>query len=313
MVYYTWSQGYRPGAFNRVTGGRTPVWVDAAGHPLPNGVVANPATDTKPVQFNKPLSFAPDSLLNNEIGFKSEFLDHRVLVNVSLYQMDWKDVQTLIYNPPVYGNTTFGVTGPTYRIKGGELQLAWRATQGLTFNAAMSYNDAKQTTSPCIHSSGITPTTPANPTPAGACITQVRSGDHNVAVLNPLGEIGSTPAFSPKFQGNLRALYEWTMSDYHWFATAGINHVGEMSNQPSSFPSGDGVTVPTTTWLRYTMPAYTTYDASLGFSKDQWVVTVFGQNLSDSNASTFTTSGQDIKAIVPLRPRVIGVKVGLHF
>jgi hypothetical protein len=61
------------------------------------------------------------------------------------------------------------------------------------------------------------------------------------------------------------------------------------------------------------MSAYTTYDASLGFSKDQWVVTFFGQNLSDSNASTYTTSGQDIKAIVPLRPRVIGVKVGLHF
>jgi len=313
MVYYTWSQGYRPGAFNRVTGGRTPIWIDAAGNPLPNGVMKGP-TDTQARQFNKPLSFAPDSLLNNEIGFKSEFLDHRVLVNVSLYQMDWKDVQTLIYNPPVYGNTTFGVTGPTYRIKGGELQLAWRATDGLTFNAAMSYNDAKQTTSPCIHSSGVTPTTPGNPTPAGTCITQVRSGDHNVAVLDPLGEIGSTPAFSPKFQGNLRALYEWTVrGDYHWFATAGINHVGEMSNQPSSFPSGDGVTVPTTTWLRYTMPAYNTYDASLGFAKDQWQVTVFGQNLSDSNASTYTTSGQDIKAIVPLRPRVIGVKVGLHF
>ena len=61
------------------------------------------------------------------------------------------------------------------------------------------------------------------------------------------------------------------------------------------------------------MPAYNTYDASVGFAKDQWEVTVFGQNLSDSNASTFTTSGQDIKAIVPLRPRVIGLKAGLRF
>jgi iron complex outermembrane receptor protein len=313
MLYYTFSQGYRPGAFNRVTGGRTPIWVDAAGNPLPNGVVAGPG-DTRQTQFNKPLSFAPDSLVNNEIGFKSEFLNHRVLMNLSAYQMDWKDVQTLIYNPPVYGNTTFGVTGPTYRIKGGELQFAVRATEGLTLNASMSYNNAEQTTSPCIHSAGITPTTPNNPTPAGACITQVRSGDHNVAVLNPLGSIGSTPAFSPKFQGNLRARYEWTAAnDYHWFAMAGINHVGEMANQPSSFPSGDGVVQPTTTWLRYTMPAYNTYDASLGFAKAEWEASVFGQNLSNSNASTFTTSGQDIKAIVPLRPRVLGVKVGFKF
>ena len=40
MVYYTFSQGYRPGAFNRLTGGRTNIWVDAAGVPLANGVVA---------------------------------------------------------------------------------------------------------------------------------------------------------------------------------------------------------------------------------------------------------------------------------
>jgi len=321
MLYYTFSQGYRPGAFNRVTAGRTPIWVDAAGNPLPNGVAGTcPPTATtfaqscRPRQFNKPLSFAPDSLLNNEIGFKSEFLSHRLLVNVSIYQMDWKDVQTLIYNPPVYGNTTFGVTGPTYRIKGGELQFAMRATEGLTLNASMSYNDSSQTTSPCIHSAGVTPTTQGNPTPAGACITQVRSGDHNVAVLNPLGSIGSTPAFSPKFEANARARYEWSAAnDYRWFAMAGINHVGEMSNQPSSFTSGDGVLTPYTTWLRYTMPAYNTYDASIGFAKDTWEASVFGQNLSNSNASTFTTSGQDIKAIVPLRPRVLGVKIGFKF
>ncbi|MBV9914652.1 MAG: TonB-dependent receptor, partial [Sinobacteraceae bacterium] len=47
MLYYTFSQGYRPGAFNRVTGGRTAIWVDANGVPLPNGVVAGPG-DTKP-------------------------------------------------------------------------------------------------------------------------------------------------------------------------------------------------------------------------------------------------------------------------
>ncbi len=314
MLYYTFSQGYRPGAFNRVTAGRTPIWVDAATNvPLQNNVVAT-AADVRRLQFNKPLSFAPDSLLNNEIGFKSEFWNRRVLLNASIYQMDWKDVQTLIYNPPVYGNTTFGVTGPTYRIKGGELQFAMRATEALTLNASMSYNDSKQTTSPCIHSAGVTPTTPNNPTAAGACITQVRDGDHNVAVMNPLGSIDSTPAFSPKFQGNLRARYEWSAAnDYRWFAMAGINHVGEMSNQPSSFTSGAGILVPRTTWLRYTMPAYNTYDVALGFAKDTWEASVFGQNLSDSNASTFTTSGQDIKAIVPLRPRVLGVKIGFKF
>lgn len=312
MLYYTFSQGYRPGAFNRLTGGRTNIWVDANGVPLANGVIAG-AGDTKPTQFNKPLSYAPDSLTNNEVGFKSDFFEHRVRLNASIYQMDWKDVQTLIYNPPVYGNTTFGLTGPTYRIKGGELQLAVKATDALTLMANASYNDSKQTSSPCIHSAGVTPTTPTNPTPVGACITQVRSGDHNVEVQNALGAIGSTPAFSPKLQYNLRARYDWSFNDYKAFIQAGMTHVGDMSNQPSSFESGDGVVIPTTTWLRYTMAGYNTYDASLGLSKGAWDVLAYGQNLANKNASTFTTSGQDIKAEVPLRPRVLGVKIGYKF
>ena len=312
MLYYTYSQGYRPGAFNRLTGGKTPVWVDANGVPLPNGIVKG-SNDTKPNQFTKPLSEAPDSLLNNEIGFKSEFFEHRLLVNVSAYKMDWENVQTLIYNPPVYGNTTFGLTGPNYRIKGAELQLAFKATDNLTLSANGSYNNSEQVTSPCIRSSGVTPITPANPTPAGACITQVRSGDHNVAIQNALGALGSTPAFSPKLQYSLRARYDWSFNDFKAFVQVGTTHTGEMSNQPSSFASGDGVTIPTTTWLRYTMPGYNTYDASLGLAKGAWDLLLFGQNLSNSNASTFTTSGQDIKAEYPLRPRVLGVKVGFKF
>jgi len=312
MAYYTFSQGYRPGAFNRLPGGRTPIWVNAAGVPLPNGVIAG-AGDTKPDQFNKPTAYGPDSLTNNEIGLKSEFFEHRLLVNLSAYYMNWNDVQTLIYNPPVYGNTTFGVQGPNYNIKGGELQLAWKATDQLTLMGNLSYNDAYQANSPCIKSLGVNKYTPANPTPAGTCITQVRSGNTNVAIIDPLGGEGATPAFSPKLKYDLRIRYDWTFAGYNAFAQAGMSHVDEMFNQPSSFPSGDNVTVPKTTWLRYTMPAYNTYDAQIGFAKDAWDFTIYGTNLSNSNASTFTTSGQDVKAEYPLVPRIIGLKVGLKF
>jgi hypothetical protein len=61
------------------------------------------------------------------------------------------------------------------------------------------------------------------------------------------------------------------------------------------------------------MPGYNTDDLSLGVSKGAWDVLVFAQNFTNVNASTFTTSGQDIKAEVPLRPRVIGLKIGLKF
>jgi len=269
--------------------------------------------DTKPAQFNKPTAYGPDSLVNNEVGFKSEFLDRRVQLNLSGYRMDWKDVQTLIYNPPVYGNTTFGIQGPDYRIWGGELQLAVKPIQALTLQASASYNDAKQATSPCIKSIGITKYTPANPTPAGQCITQVRAGNVNTAIVDPLGAIGSTPAFSPKLSYNVRARYDWIFQEYQAYAQVGMSHVGNMDNQPSSFPSGEGIAVPYTTWLRYTMPGYETYDLTLGASKGQWESALFCQNCTDRHASLFTTSGQDVKADIPLRPRVFGLRVGLKF
>ena len=321
MLYYTYSQGYRPGMFNRTASAVSKLWVQNTGTvdapvyvPLANGVDKNTvpgATSIK--QFVTPLVLAPDSLLNNEVGFKGEFLDHRLQVNVSAYQMDWKDVQTLIYNPTAYGNSTFGLTGPTYRVKGAELQLTAKLSEGLTVMGSLSRNDPKVTESPCIQSPGQVPLVPKNPTPKGTCLSQVRSGATNIKLVDPLGSIGSVPAFSPKMQYTVRLRYDWSTNDYRMFAQGGVSHIDEMFNEPSSFASGDGQVIPKTTWVRYTQPAYNTYDASVGVSKDNWDLMAYGQNLSDSHASTLTTAGQFIKAVVPLRPRVLGLKLGYKF
>jgi iron complex outermembrane receptor protein len=312
MVYYTFSQGFRPGAGNRLNSAEVKVDVvqNAAGAWVPTtGPDANP---TLVKQYNKPFTYPPDTLVNNEIGWKTEWLDHRLQVNGSAYIMDWKNVQTLIYNPPIFGNTTFGVAGPDYRIKGVELQIVARVTEGLTLQGSVSHNNASETNSPCIASSNKVA---QNPTPIGSCITQVWSPtlSENVPLQNPLGTEGANPAFSPTIEYNVRARYDWHINDYKMFFSVGAQHVGDMQNEPSSFQSGAGVTVPTTTWLRYDQPAYTTYDASLGIAKDAWYVQAFGTNLSNSDASLFTSSGQFIESQVPLRPRVLGLKVGMKF
>ncbi len=65
--------------------------------------------------------------------------------------------------------------------------------------------------------------------------------------------------------------------------------------------------------LRFENPAYTTYDASIGVSKDAWYVNLFGENLSNSNASMFVSTDQFIVAQTPLRPRVLGAQFGYKF
>jgi iron complex outermembrane recepter protein len=289
MVYYTFSQGFRPGGFNRTVGG-----------------VAKGPEGT--AQYEKPAGYAPDSLTNHEIGWKTEFFDHRLQINGSLYYMNWDNVQVLFFNPVALGNTTFGTNGPNYNIKGIELQFVGRVTRELTLMGSGSYNKSKQTNSPCLV--GNIPGVAAY----GQCITQVvQSGLGLQPFNNPFGSEGGSPAFSPQVQFNLRARYDITFGNYNAFAMFGANYTGGMFNQTDTAVNGDNVAIPTTTLLRYYQPAYTTYDASIGVNRDNWNAELFGSNLSNSNASVFTSSAQFIKSEVPIRPRVVGVKISYKF
>jgi hypothetical protein len=51
----------------------------------------------------------------------------------------------------------------------------------------------------------------------------------------------------------------------------------------------------------------------MGVAKDSWWLNVYGENLSNSNASVFTSTDQFIVQQTPLRPRVIGAVIGYSF
>jgi len=288
MVYYTFSQGFRPGGFNRTTS-------DVA------------KLDGEP-QYSKPISYAPDTLTNNELGFKTTFFDDRLLLNGSLYDMRWDNVQMQFFNPLVLGNTTFAVNGPNYKVQGLELQFEGKITDHLSVIGAGSLNHARQTNSPCL----------INNIPGSAgyneCIVATGAAGDVQPFANPFGEVGSVPAFSPRSQANLRLRYDWTLfGNYNAFWQIGASFTGSMYNQPATYPSGAGVTDVTTVELRYLQAAYTTYDASIGVAKDNWNVSLYGTNLGNSHASVFTSSAEFIESEVPIRPRVIGLKVGFKF
>ncbi len=61
------------------------------------------------------------------------------------------------------------------------------------------------------------------------------------------------------------------------------------------------------------MPGYATVDAQIGVAHDNWSASIFGQNLTNSNASTFTSSAQFIKSETVLRPLTYGIKLTYDF
>jgi outer membrane receptor protein involved in Fe transport len=292
MVYALFSQGFRPGAFNR-SNSKT-VFPDASGKN----------------QFLEPNGYAPDNLNNYEVGLKSQLFDHRLLLNVSAYYMQWQHVQFYLFDPVFGVNTTFGINGPSYDVKGVEIQAVARPTDNLTLQGSLSYNDSTESVAPCLKDNR------AATAEFGQCITQAISKATGALAPfpNPFGVTGAVTAFSPQWQGTALARYDWEMGDYKPYVQADVTYVGQMFNQPASYISGAGILVPSTTFLRYSQPAYATLDAAIGVAwGGHWRAELYGSNLTDSHASTFTSSAQFIKSEVPLRPLVVEAKIFADF
>ena len=325
LLFATWSQGFRPGAFNRGPSARvqdgTFPYLDAAGKPTTT------KTGTANNQLLVPASYSPDNLTNWEVGLKTDLFDRKVTFNLSAYYMSWDNIQIGFFNPAAgFGNTAFAANGPTYHIKGVEAQIIARPADGLTIQGSATYNDSKQANAPCFLVNSPTATD------FGKCLT-TRFGGLNangsvkpaLPVQSPYGTPGSITPFSPHIQANIRGRYEWSgKADMNWFVAAGVNYTSSYFNQPGTYPSGDvvangngitpnGIIIPGTTVLRYKMNGYALADAQVGFTRDNWTVTLFGDNLFNSHASTFTNSSQYIKTSTIVRPMTYGLKISAKY
>jgi iron complex outermembrane recepter protein len=92
------------------------------------------------VQDHIPVSYAPDTTKDYDLGIKGDFLDHTVSVDASLYYIDWHDIQLGLVDP-VTGFQYIG-NGGTAKSQGIELSLQARPLEGLTITAADTFSDA---------------------------------------------------------------------------------------------------------------------------------------------------------------------------
>ena len=314
MAYYTFSQGFRPGGFNRVTSSPVLAPVLEASAPYCGAASTDPRClkggslyGLSTYQFVENGNYTSDDLINNEIGIKSELFDHRLVLNASLYRLNWDDVQSFAVNLANLCGCAAWTNGPDYVIKGMELQATARLTDQLTLQGSGAWNSANLTDNPCLKSAGVTPLTPNNPTPAGQCITTVSGAPY----LN-LANVGTAPPFSPPVTFNARLRYDFDFGAFYPFVWLGASHIGAMSNEPASFPAGDVGPV-STVLTRYTIPAYTTFDGAVGVITDRWTLQLTGSNLTDVYGPSNISSAQFIKANIPLRPRVVMAQFSYRF
>jgi outer membrane receptor protein involved in Fe transport len=283
LVYATWSEGYRPGGFNRGS---------ACG-------VKDPVTNTN--QWCFPTSYESDDITNIEAGWKTTFLDGRAQFNAAIYQVKWDTAQTGLFAPQLgFPNLQSFLTGPDYKVEGVELNFVVQPIDGLRIDAAGSYNKTELEKSPQLLSNN--PDSPTFGQPITESCLSYSGGvcTNKVAVNDIFGTPGTEMANAPKVQFNIRARYDWTWGEFNPYVGGAVQY------QDESFSSA-------TTVNRYVQPSWTTMDASVGFSRGAWNAELYCTNLTDENKSLYTTASQFIIVEVPMRPRTMGLRFGYSF
>ena len=271
LSYLTFSQGFRRGGNNGFKD-----------FPKKNQIVA---PDTN--------GYGPDTTNNLELGLKGFMLDKRLLLQASLYRIDWKNVQTyysqglpdpfgLGIDFPINGTTN----GPNARSMGAELSAKMRLNERwqASFSAATTEAEWTTTLKRCTYVANNRP---------GDCKT-----------WNAGGKLYG----APELKYNLGVQYNRMVGDGYEFSSS-INRrwVGKIGNDRTDNP-GDAPP------LFY--PAYALVNASIGLGKGAWNATLWAQNLTDERALVSLQNALDQvlgPRLVYATPRTVGLNLSYRF
>jgi len=250
MIYGLYSAGYRAGGFNgRVDG------IETAETP-----------------------YDPETVDNFELGYRSEWMDRRLIFNGTLFYMDYKDKQEEIQQPSATsgtGQVTRVVNASTATISGAEFELSWRATDSFTLRTNLGLLDAS------YDEFLVDIGTPGNP---------------DIIDFSSL-DIRRAPEVTFSVVGD----FEWQWGPGSAMLHAGIRYLDEHEVDFANKPELHNDT-------------QTLVDASFSYDINNWYVSVFGRNLTEEDGYQI---GFDVAGLwsyaAPRSPRTYGVEVGVRF
>ena len=114
MIYALYSEGFRLGGSNSKK---------------------NPAS-------RMPDRYENDSLVNKEVGLKSQWLDNRLQLNASFYTMEWDDIQRGITDPDDWSANATVNMGDA-ELSGAEITATFIVSERLSVDASYSTNDSE--------------------------------------------------------------------------------------------------------------------------------------------------------------------------
>ncbi|MBK8631553.1 MAG: TonB-dependent receptor [Sphingomonadales bacterium] len=282
LVYATFSDGFRPGGFNR-----RPCRIGSATCPT--------AAD-----FARLGTYVPDKVTNYEIGGKFALLDRRLQLNLAAYQIDWKNIQITVFDQNI-SNQTFTTNLLDARIKGIEGDLTWRATSELTINSAFSFNDSEMT--------------------KYRKNTKVLRPLGGPLALSPKFQFNARLHWEKELDSGLRPFANLSFHHVGKSVSDVIDNVDiryQSSNPTLGYAAStpvlyNGVLVKPGDVIR-PIPAaqhlgsYNTVGASFGVSKDDWRMEMFVDNLTDERPELYKSGNDGEIRTTTSRPRTVGIR-----
>ena len=280
LLYFTYSTGFRPGGVNRV-------------FDPPLGTVYPP--------------YKTDTLVNWEIGWKTEWLDRRLRWNAAAFLENWDNFQFLFLGP---NSVTVVQNAASAQIKGFESDLQWAPTHSLLISSGFTYLHAVTTTNYCgpANNSGSN-YIPGTTTLTTNCPNQVITYFDGVTLTGPEAPAGSQLPVAPKFKINLVVRYMFPLGTWDGFGQ--LAGMGQTSTEPL-LRRVDQMTIGQ-------LPAYELFDLSTGASKNNLTVQFMVTNVADKRAEltryvecATTTCGPQ-PYVIPTQPRTYWLKFGQKF
>jgi iron complex outermembrane recepter protein len=252
IIYLTRSEGFRFGGFNPFVG------LEGIGADV--------------------LRFDPDKLINYEIGFKTSWLDNRLVINGAIYQSDWKNVQLVVRAAPP-SPWAYTTNAGQLDAKGAELEFITQDLlfPGFYFAGSFAYNTNEFADDVDPNNSG-----------------------------SPLIQKGDKLRRTPKHTWSLDAGYDFVVNDMDAFVRANYWHKDKTTTE--GYNGGDGI-IP--------IPAQNVINASIGMSKDNWALKVYADNLTDALPllQVFPNAGDNTlpARASSIRPRTFGIQLSYKF
>jgi outer membrane receptor protein involved in Fe transport len=216
-----------------------------------------------------PYAVDTDEITNYEFGWKYTAPNGRMRFNGSAFYVDIERLQTTIFDPSI-ANLFFSENAANAELMGleGDFTYLPESIQGLTLTGAFSLLDTE--------------------------VTEVLVPTNDV-------EKGSSLAYAPELQFNVRARYEWEMGNG---MTGHIMPAVVYSDEQYS----DIISI-----NRDRIDSSTVVNLSVGMTADTWSGEVYIDNLTDEHAEVARNFVNDRERITPMRPMTLGVRLSRDF